>query len=98
MITCPNCGNPVREAQQFCGSCGTDVHAALAAASHAATPTVGEEQPAPYAYPQAPGYGYEYEAPAQSPGGSRIVIIGIAIIVVACCMCAAGLLVGLEAS
>jgi uncharacterized membrane protein YvbJ len=95
LVTCPNCGNSVRESEQFCGNCGTDVHAALAAASH--TPPIGEEHDTPYAYSQPTGYGYEYQPP-EPAGRSRLVIIGIAIIVVACCMCAAGFLVGLEAS
>ncbi len=97
MITCPNCGNPVRETQQFCGNCGTDVHAALAASS---TPAPAAEEPtAPYAYsqPASSGYGYEYQPPAPSAGGgNRMLIIGAAIVLVACCMFACGLVFGFE--
>ncbi len=95
MITCPNCGNPVREEQQFCGSCGTDVHAALAAA---APPVAEEPAGTPYAYsqPSTSGYGYDYQPPLQSSGGSRIIIIGVAIVLVACCMFACGLVFGFE--
>ena len=93
MVTCPNCGNSVRESEQFCGNCGTDVHAALAAESH--TPPIGEEHDTPYAYSQPTGYGYEYQPP-EPAGGSRIVIIGIALVVIACCMFACGLVFGFE--
>ena len=94
MITCPNCGNPVRETQQFCGNCGTDVHAALAAAPSPTTP--GEETPAsPYAYTEPAGYTSDYQQPLQG-GNSRLIIIGVAVVLVACCMFACGLLFGFE--
>jgi uncharacterized membrane protein YvbJ len=100
LITCPNCGNPVREGQQFCGSCGTDVQAALAAAAAApAAPAAEEPAGTPYAYSQPPtaGYGYDYQPPLKSSGGnSRLIIIGAAIILVACCMFACGLVFGFE--
>jgi hypothetical protein len=94
LVTCPNCGNPVRESQQFCGNCGTDVHAALAAAAGAA-PTAEEPTSTPYAYSQPSGYGYEYQPPAQ-PASNRLVVIGIAVVLVACLMFCCGLVFGFE--
>lgn len=95
MITCPNCGNQVRESQQFCGNCGTDVHAALAAASQAA-PAAEEPTSTPYAYSQPSGYGYDNQPPAPSGGSSRIIIIGVALVLVACLMLCCGLVLGFE--
>ncbi len=94
MITCPNCGNQVRETQQFCGNCGTDVRAALAAAS--AAPAAEERNETPYAYSQPAGYGYDYQPPAPSGGNNRVIIIGAAVLLVACCMFACGLVFGFE--
>ena len=94
MITCPNCGNSVRETQQFCGNCGTDVHAALAAASSAA-PAAEEQTGAPYAYSQPTGYGYDYVPPVQ-PGSNRMIILIVAVVLVGCCMFACGLVFGFE--
>jgi hypothetical protein len=97
LITCPNCGNAVRETQQFCGNCGTDVHAALAA--QAAPPIT--EQPSQYAYPQTPSYGYEYpqqypQQPAQPSPSGRIVVIAVIGIVALCCAFFCGLVFGFE--
>lgn len=94
MVTCPNCGNPVREIQQFCGNCGTDVHAALAAAANAA-PVEEEPTSTPYAYSQPTGYGYDYQTPAQ-PASNRLVVIGIAVVLIACLMFCCGLVFGFE--
>ncbi len=94
MITCPNCGNAVRETQQFCGSCGTDVHAALAAASTAA-PAAEEPTGTPYAYSQPTGYGYDYVPPVQA-GNNRLIIMVVAVVLVGCCMFACGLVFGFE--
>jgi len=94
LVTCPNCGNPVRESQQFCGNCGTDVHAALAAAANVA-PGAEESTNAPYAYSQPSGYGYEYQPPAQ-PGRNRLVVIGVAVVLIACLMFCCGLVFGFE--
>lgn len=94
MITCPNCGNAVRENQQFCGSCGTDVHAALAAAATAA-PAAEEPTNAPYAYSQPTSYGYDYVPPAPS-SNNRLIILVVAVVLVGCCMFACGLVFGFE--
>ena len=95
MITCPNCGSPVRESQQFCGNCGTDVQAALAASP--APATAGEEaQSSPYAYSESSaGFGGDYQQPLR-PANTRLIIIGVAIVVLACCMFACGLAFGFE--
>jgi uncharacterized membrane protein YvbJ len=95
LITCPNCGNQVRDTQQFCGNCGTDVHAALAAASQAA-PAAEESTATPYAYSQPSGYGYDYQPPVQSGGGARIAIIAAAAILILCCVFVCGLTFGFE--
>ncbi len=94
MITCPNCGTAVRETQQFCGSCGTDVHAALAAASPTA-PAAEEQAGTPYAYSQPTGYGYDYVPPVQA-GNNRLIILVVAVVLVGCCMFACGLVFGFE--
>ena len=95
MITCPSCGNQVRESQQFCGNCGTDVHAALAAASQAA-PAAEEPASTPYAYSQPSGYGYDYQPPVESGGGARLAIVAVAAILILCCVFACGLTFGFE--
>ena len=94
MIICPNCGNQVRDTQQFCGNCGTDVHAALAAAQSA--PAAEESTATPYAYAQPSGYGQDYLPPAQSGGGARMAIIIVGAILVLCCVFACGLTFGFE--
>ncbi len=94
MITCPNCGSPVRETQQFCGNCGTDVHAALAAAP-APSPAGEEHETSPYAYSEPSGYTGDYQQPLQS-NNSRMIIIALAVVVVACCMFACGVAFGFE--
>ena len=93
MITCPTCGNQVRETQQFCGNCGTDVHAALAAASQASA-----EEPiaTQYAYSQPSGFGDDYQPSVQSRGGARMAIIVVAAILILCCVFACGLTFGFE--
>lgn len=94
MITCPNCGSPVRETQQFCGNCGTDVHAALAAAP---VPTTAGEEDAtsPYAYTEPAGYTGDYQQPLRS-ANSRLIIIGATVLLLACCMFACGFINGFE--
>ncbi len=95
MINCPNCGNPVREDAKFCGNCGVDVQAALAAAQHAAT---SEPQPAQYAYPQPqPAFGgFDFRRDGErSPMVGRILIVAVIVIAVACAFCC-GLVFGFE--
>ncbi len=95
MINCPNCGNPVREDAKFCGNCGIDVQAALAASQQAAP---SEAQPTPYAYPQQPptfgGFDFRREA-ERSPMTGRILIVAVIVIAVACAFCC-GILFGFE--
>ncbi len=106
MVTCPSCGRPVPEGQKFCGSCGTDVQAALRA-QPSAPPS--EEQGSPYAYQQTGGYsqsggygqtgGYGYESQYESeppPQGNRMIVIAGAIILAVCCAFACGLVFGFE--
>ncbi len=97
MVTCPNCGHVNREGQRFCGSCGTDLQAALA--STAPANPIGEDQGTPYAYSQSPGstpgYGYEYP-PAEPSSNSRLIILGVALVIAACCIFACGLTFGFE--
>lgn len=92
MITCPNCGQSVREGQRFCGACGTDVQAAVQAS---APTTYSEDQGMPYAYnASTPSLGYE--APPESPATGRIVIIAAALILAICCAFACGIVFGFE--
>ena len=94
MVTCPNCGQSVREGQRFCGTCGTDVQAALRATAPVSSTT--EDQSVPYAYTQ-PTTGYGYEAPpAETPLGGRMIIIAGALILAICCAFACGLVFGFE--
>ena len=94
MVTCPNCGHSVADSQRFCGNCGTDVEAALAAAPHGGA--IGEGQPAPYAYSQPSGYGYEYQPPPEPAPTGRYIIIGAVLIIALCCAFSCGLLFGFE--
>ncbi len=91
MVNCPNCGHANESSQRYCGSCGTDIQAALA--SHG-TP-VSDQQQSPYAYSQPSGYGYEpYTEPPRGP--TRLfVVIGV-LLLVACCAFACGMLIGFE--
>ena len=84
LITCPNCGNQVREGVQFCNRCGTDIQAALA--MNPRPLPVSEGQPAPYAYSQpTPNYG-AYDAPAPSSSGrTRILLLGCIALLAFCC-------------
>jgi uncharacterized membrane protein YvbJ len=97
LINCPNCGNPVREDAKFCGNCGVDVQAALAAAQQAAS---NEPQPAQYAYPpqQQPsafgGLSFRRDG-ERSPMAGRILIVAVIVIAVGCAFCC-GLLFGFE--
>ncbi|MBI4790260.1 MAG: hypothetical protein HY782_24765 [Chloroflexi bacterium] len=94
LVTCPNCGQSVRESQRFCGTCGTDVQAALRAAAPAST--AAEEESVPYAYTQPTGYGYESAPPAQAPLGNRMIVVVGALILAVCCAFACGLVLGFE--
>lgn len=106
MVTCPNCGAAVRESQRFCGTCGTDVPAALAAAapSSRATAPMSGEQSSPYAYQSESGYGqsqvpyssYDPSFASPPPAGGRMMIIAGAIILALCCAFACGLIFGFE--
>ena len=93
MITCPNCGQSVRESQRFCGTCGTDVQAALSAASPGRA--AADEPGMPYAYSQPSGYGYENQLPPEQPRG-RMFVIAAALILAVCCAFACGLVFGFE--
>ncbi|MCL4393389.1 MAG: zinc ribbon domain-containing protein [Chloroflexi bacterium] len=94
MVTCPNCGNPVRETQQFCGNCGTDVHAALAAAAPPA-PAADESASTPYAYAEPSGFDAGYQQPLPA-GNGRVVIIGAAFVLVAAEGPSFGIVLGFE--
>jgi len=96
LVTCPNCGQSVREGQRFCSACGTDVPAALHSAQTAYAPQ--EEQPSAYAYNQPASYGYDAMPAEERAGGGRIVIIAGAVILAMCCALAFGFFIGLEAS
>jgi hypothetical protein len=96
LVTCPNCGQSVREGQRFCGACGTDVPAALHPAQTAYA--AQEEQPSAYAYSQPANYGYDAMPAEERSGGGRMVIIAGAVILAMCCALAFGFFVGLEAS
>ncbi len=92
MINCPNCGQPVREGQRFCGVCGADVQAALAAS----TPPASEQEPAsPYAYSANEGYSYEPEKPP-APVTGRMLVAGAVLVLALCCVFACGILFGFE--
>lgn len=91
MVNCPNCGHANESTQRFCGSCGTDIQAALASRG---TP-VSNQQPSPYAYSQPAPYGYEpYTEPSRGP--MRLILVIGVILLVACCAFACGLLIGFE--
>ena len=92
MVTCPNCGHSNPTTQKFCGNCGTDIQAALAAL---AAP-VSDQQPAPYAYSQPTGYGYEPYVEPQKSMLPRLILIGGIVIIALCCALACGLLLGFE--
>ena len=98
--TCPNCGQPVREGQRFCGACGTDVPAALNAAaasrSSGESTSYGGESSSPDAYSQPPDYGYVTPPSNDPPAGRRLLIIAGALILAICCAFACGLLFGFE--
>ncbi len=93
MVNCPNCGHANPTNQRFCGSCGTDIQAALASRG---TP-VSEQQQSPYAYSQPQTYGgYEAYAEPASRGPLRLVIVIGILLLVACCAFACGILIGFE--
>jgi len=96
LITCPNCGTPVRDDAKFCGNCGIDVQAALAvqeqalAAQAAATfQPVQPVQPIQQAYPlQTTNYGgYGYAREERSPMQGRVLIAAVLVVAVACAFC-----------
>jgi len=96
LINCPNCGTPVREDAKFCGNCGVDVQAALAAqeqalaAQAAATfQPVQPAQPIPQAYPlQTTNYGgYGLGREERSPMQGRLLIAAVLVVAVACAFC-----------
>lgn len=96
MINCPNCGTPVREDAKFCGNCGIDVPAALAAQEQAlaaqAAATFQQAQiaqPIPQAYPlQTTNYGgYGYGREERSPMQGRLLIAAVLVVAVACAFC-----------
>jgi hypothetical protein len=93
LVTCPNCGQPVRESQRYCGACGTDVHVSFAVATPASAP--GDDQASPYAYAQPSGYGYETQ-PAEPPAAGRMAIVVGILILSVCCAFACGLVFGFE--
>ena len=95
LINCPNCGTPVREDVKFCGNCGVDVQAALAAqeqamaAQAAAYQPMQSAQPIQQAYPlQTTNYGgYGFTREERSPMQGRLLIAGVLVIAVACAFC-----------
>jgi hypothetical protein len=91
LVNCPNCGTAVASNQRFCGNCGTDVQAALAARGA----PVADAQQSPYAYAQ-PTYNYDagYNEPAR--GRNRLILVLAVLVIVACCAFACGLLLGFE--
>jgi hypothetical protein len=95
LVTCPNCGNQVRDGIQFCNRCGTDIHAALA--MNPRPVPVGEGQSAPYAYSQpTPNYG-AFDSPAPAPSNrTNFLLIGCIAILAFCCAIGWGL-VAIEA-
>lgn len=103
MINCPNCGSPVRDDAKFCGNCGIDVQAALAAQEQAmAAQAAATFQPPPpvqpiqQAYPlQTTNYGgYGFAREERSPMQGRLLIAAVLVIAVACAFCC-GVLFGL---
>lgn len=91
MVNCPTCGHSVPSTQRFCGSCGTDVQAAIAARGA----PVSDQQQSPYAYSQPSGYDYEpYTEPSRGP--ARLLIVVAVLGLVACCALTCGLLLGFE--
>ena len=92
MITCPNCGTPVRDDTKFCGNCGTDVQAALAEqeqamAAQAAAAYQQQAQVQPIQqYPlQTTNYGgYGYTREERSPMQGRLLIAAVLVVAVAC--------------
>lgn len=77
MSACPRCEEPVEEGDRFCGACGTDLHAARAAAAafDGTPPPSGgpvngarprQDGAAPASGPEAPAS----PSPAASPGGA----------------------------
>lgn len=109
MINCPNCGNPVREDTRFCGNCGIDIQAALAAQQQAmaqqqalAQQSAMNQQIPQYGgsnYPiqTMPNYGggYDLRQEERSPITGRLIIAGVLVIAVACAFCA-GCVFGFE--
>ena len=91
MINCPNCGAAVASNQRFCGSCGTDVQAAM---SSRGAPVADNVQ-SPYAYAQ-PVYDYNQGYAEPSRGPMRLIIIIAVLALVSCCMFACGILIGIE--
>ncbi|MBI5301673.1 MAG: hypothetical protein HY868_06025 [Chloroflexi bacterium] len=94
MKRCPRCDATVADTQVFCGSCGNDMRAVPVVPAPRITPTVGEGQTSPYAYPQQMS---PYAPNAQEPmnGQSptmRYVIIGAVVLIVACCAFSCGIL------
>jgi hypothetical protein len=92
LVTCPNCGQPVREGQKFCGACGAEIPAPAGASS--VPPSPDQEQAAPYAYEPPPAYGYEAQQPP-APFGGRMVLAGGVLLLALCCALACGILLGI---
>lgn len=95
MINCPNCGTPVREDAKFCGNCGIDVQAALAAQEQAMAAQAAvfqqqqQVQPIQQAYPlQTTNYGgYGLGREERSPMQGRLLIAVVLVVAVACAFC-----------
>ena len=98
MINCPNCSTPVREDTRFCGNCGIDVQAALAAQQQALAQAAMQQQQqllsaqSPYQQPSQATYplqttnygGYDFRREERSPLTGRLLIAGVLVIAVAC--------------
>jgi uncharacterized membrane protein YvbJ len=96
LINCPNCGTPVREDARFCGNCGIDVQAALAAHEQAMAAQAAaafqqqtQAQPIQQSYPLQTtnygGYGFAHEE--RSPMQGRLLITAVLVVAVACAFC-----------
>jgi hypothetical protein len=99
LINCPNCGTPVHEDAKFCGNCGIDIQAALAAQEQAMAAQAAamyaqqqqQQQPQPIrqTYPlQTTNYGgYDFRQEEGSPMARRLLIVGVLVVAVACAYC-----------
>lgn len=100
MINCPNCGTPVREDVKFCGNCGVDVQAALAAQQQAMAAQAAVYQPQPLqpiqqAYPLQTTYSaFDLRREESSPMRGRVLVAVILVVAVACAFCC-GVIFGL---